>query len=143
MKTKITALALAAVTALSFAPKPAKAGDTEWALVGGLIGGIMIGAAINDSHHSTVYPPHNTAVVVRGPVVNDCDDRAGYWKDVSVKVWVPGCWIVERSRHGHSREVRRYVNGHYEFRSNRVWVAYDRGHNNRYDNHRSDYGRGR
>jgi hypothetical protein len=133
MKTKITALALAAVTALSFAPKPAKAGDTEWAVVGGVIGGIMIGAAINDSHHTTVYPPHHTTVVVH--------DRAGYWKDVSVKVWVPGCWIVERSRHG--REVRRYVNGHYEFRSNRVWVAYDRGHHNRYNNHRSDYGRGR
>jgi len=120
MTTKITALALIAATAVSLAPTPAKAGDKEWALVGGLVGGLIIGSAINESRHSADYPAHTT-VIVNGR--NDrCDD--GYWKDVSVRVWVPGCWVIERSRHGHSH--RRYIDGHYEFRTNRVWVSYDR-----------------
>lgn len=120
MTTKITALALIAATAVSLTPTPAKAGDKEWALVGGLVGGLIIGSAINESRHSADYPTHTT-VVVNGR--NDrCDD--GYWKDVSVRVWVPGCWVIERSRHGHSH--RRYVDAHYEIRTNRVWVSYDR-----------------
>jgi hypothetical protein len=136
MKTKITALALIAVTALSLAPKPAQAGDKELAVVGGLIGGLIIG----------------TTVIVNGrdDRFDDCDDRGdrGYWKTVSVKVWVPGCWVVERSRHGHSS--RRYISGHYTFRTDRVWVSYDRydrhdrhDHYDRHDDRRRDYGRGR
>ncbi len=126
MKTKITALALIAATAVSFAPTPVKAGDKEWALVGGLVGGILIGSAINESRHSADYPARTTTVIV-----NDRDDRCddGYWKDVSVRVWVPGCWVIERGHHG--RSYRRYIDGHYEFRTNRVWVSFD--HHNRYD----------
>lgn len=135
MKTKITALALVAVTALSLAPKPASAGDKEWAIAGGIIGGIIIGSAISDSRD------HRT-VIVRD---NDCDDRNGYWKETRVRVWVPGCWVVER-RHNHS--YKRYVSGHYTFRTDRIWVSYDRhdrrnrhdrhDHNDRHDRHDRD-----
>ena len=151
MKTKITALALIAVTALTLAPKPAKAGDKEWAVVGGLIGGLIIGSAINDSRHHD-YPARNTTVIVNGRRDDDCDDRnnAGYWKVVSVRVWVPGCWVLERSRYGHGRTERRYIGGHYEYRTDRVWVAYDRydrhdrrDHGDRHDRRHSGYGRGR
>ena len=148
MKTKITALALIAVTALSLAPKPAKAGDKEWAVVGGLIGGLIIGSAINDSRQHD-YPARNTTVIVDGRRDDDCDYRgnAGYWKEVSVRVWVPGCWVIERVRHG--RDYRRYIGGHYEYRTDRIWVSYDRY--DRHDRHdgydrddrHSDYGRGR
>src|SRR5258708_28911166 len=102
MKTKITALALIAVTALSLTPKPTVASDKGLAVVGGLIGGLIIGSAIADSRHD-YYEPRSTTVIV-----NDRDDRCddGYWKEVSVKVWVPGCWVIERSYRG--REVRRY-----------------------------------
>lgn len=139
MKNKITALALVAVTAFSLAPKPAKAGDKELALVGGLIGGLIIGSAINDSRHSVDYPRTTTLVVDRrNDRYDDCDNRdSGYWKDVSIKVWVPGSWVIERSRHG--REYRSYIAGHFTYRSDRVWVSYDR--NDRND--RRDYGRGR
>jgi hypothetical protein len=41
-----------------------------------------------------------------------------------VRTWVPGYWIVERTRHG--RSYRRYIEGHSEFRTDRVWVSYDR-----------------
>ncbi len=140
MKTKFTALALAAVTALSLAPKPAMAGDKEVAIIGGFLGGLIVASAINDSRHDNDYNRRNTTVVVAS---NDrCDDRydnrreSGFWKEVSVQVWIPGCWIVERRHHG--RDYRRYVGGHYECRTNRVWVAYDR--HDRHDNR--EIGRG-
>jgi hypothetical protein len=85
MKNKLTALALIAVTAFSLTPKPAKAGDKELAVVGGLIGGLIIGSAINESRHSADYPHRSTTVVVNhrhGDRYDDCDDRDGYWKTV-------------------------------------------------------------
>ncbi len=139
MKTNITALALSAATALSLMPQPAKAGDKEWALVGGLVGGLIIGSAINDSRHSAdCYPTRATTVIV-----NDRNDRCddGYWKEVSVKIWVPGGWVIERNYYGH--EYRRYVDGHYAYRTDRVWVAYDRRDRRDRDDRHMDYGRGR
>jgi len=125
MNTKLTALALIATSALTFAPKPAMAGNKELAVVGGLIGGIIIASAIND------HCDDNRATVVYGNG-NNCD--TGYWNNVSVNVWVPGCWVIERRSHG--SDYRRYVGGHYEVRSNRVWVASNR-HDYRHD--RRDY----
>lgn len=129
MNTKFTALTLAAATVFAFTPKPAVAGDKELAIVGGLIGGIIIASALNDDCD-------DTRVVVASHHRHDhdrCDD--GYWKRVEVRVWVPGTWVTER-RHGHAH--RYYIEGHYEYRTNRVWVAYDR--HDRHD--RRDIGRG-
>lgn len=135
MNAKITALTLAAATAFAFTPKPAVAGDKGLAVVGGLIGGLIIASAINDHYDSTpVY------------VSDRCSD--GYWNTVSVNVWVPGYWIVERSHHGRSH--RRYVAGHYECRNDRVWVSYNRydrydrrddRRDRRDDRHDRDHGR--
>ena len=138
MTNKITALALVAATAFSAAPNPAKAGDKELALVGGLIGGLIIGSAIADNSPS--YTRSTTVVVDSGrDRFDDCNDR-GYWKVITVKEWVPGAWIIERSHHG--REYRRFVSGHYIYRNDRVWVASDR-HDRNDRNDRRDYGRGR
>ncbi len=125
MNTKFTALTLAAATAFAFTPKPAVAGDKGLAVVGGIIGGLIIASAINDHHDDS-----HTVIVSNSynPRHND-----GYWKTVEVRVWVPAVWIVERSHHG--RSYRRYVEGHYECRTDRVWVAYN-GYD-RYD-HRDD-----
>lgn len=144
MKNKITVLALVAVTAFSLAPKPAQAGDKELAVVGGLIGGLIIGSALSESRHSADYPHRSTTVVVNGHRDSrhgDYDDRndGGYWKTVSVKVWVPAGWVIER-RPG--RDSRHYVHGHYTYRTDRVWVSYDR-HDRRDHDDRRDYGRGR
>jgi hypothetical protein len=120
MKTKITALALITASALSLAPKPAAASDKGLAIVGGFIGGLIVASAINDSCHD--YPARTSTVVVD----NRCDAcaPAGYWRDVSVQVWVPACWVVEHNYRGYDN--RRYVCGHYENRYNRVWVSTDR-----------------
>lgn len=120
MKSKLTALALVTVTALSLAPKPAAASDKGLAMVGGFLGGLIVASAIND-HHYDAYPIHSTTVLV-----NDRNDRCdeGFWKEVTIRTWVPDCWVVERSHHG--RSYRRFISGHYDYRHDRVWVAYDR-----------------
>lgn len=141
MKTKITALALIATTALTLAPKPAQAGDKGLALVGGFLGGLIVASAINDSRHAD-YPAHGTPVVNYSHRDAGYEDRgdAGYWKEVNVRVWVPGCWVVERRPYG--RSYRHYVEGYYTYRTNRVWVASE--HHDRYDHHDyRRYGRGR
>jgi hypothetical protein len=131
MNAKFTALTLAAATAFAFTPKPAVAGDKELAVVGGLVGGLIIASAINDHCDDT-----RTVVVTNGYHRGRSD---GFWKTVEVRVWVPGGWVYERGHHGRSH--RRYVEGHYECRTDRVWVAYDR--HNRYDRRdRRDIGRG-
>lgn len=151
MKTKITALALIAATGLTLAPKPAQAGDKGLALVGGFLGGLIVASAINDSRQAD-YPTHGTRVVTYSHRDSDYKDRSdvGYWKEVNVRVWVPGCWVVERSHYGHGREFRHYVDGYYTYRTNHVWVAsgrhdrHDRrDYGDRHDRRHYGYGRGR
>lgn len=144
MKTKISALALIAATALSLAPKPAQAGDKGLAIVGGFLGGLIVASAINDSRHDACDSRYTTVIVKDR---NDrCDD--GYWKEVRVRTWVPGCWVTERGHHG--RSCRRYVEGYYTYRTDRIWVSCDRSDHydrhdryDRNDDYRRGYGQGR
>jgi hypothetical protein len=134
MNTKITALTLAAATAFAFTPKPAVAGDKELAVVGGLLGGLIIASAISDHNDD-----HRTVVVAGGYRHDRHDRNDGYWKTVEVRVWVPGGWVYERSPYGGYRRI--YVAGHHECRTDRVWVAYDR-HGRHHRNDHRDIGRG-
>ena len=138
MKNQLTALALITATAFTFAPKPAEANDKGLAIVGGFLGGLIVASAINDSHHDNYVSGHTTVVVADRD--DRCDDRgnSGFWKEVSVRVYVPACWVEERGRRGEC--YRRYVGGHYEYRCDRVWVSYDR-HDRRDRDYRSDYRR--
>jgi hypothetical protein len=144
MKTKLTALALVAVAALALAPKPARAGDEGLAAIGGFIGGVIVGSVINDSRHDTrgtigVEVGYNHGYRDYGYRDYGHDHRrGGYWKDVSVRHWVPARWIVECDRYG--REYRRLIPGHFVYRTDRVWVSHDRGYD-RYDRG-GRYGRG-
>ena len=117
MKTRIPALVLIATLALSLAPKPAQAHDKVLAIVGGL----LVASAISDNRHDA-YDSHYTTVIVRDRN-GRCDDRGdnGYWKEVRERTWVPGRWVVERRHHGH--EYRRYVEGYYTYRTDRIWVS--------------------
>lgn len=127
MNTKTNALLLLAVAAIAFlAPKPAHAGDKEAALIGGLLGGLIIGSAIAD--HRADNDCHDTTIIVA-----DHGHRrsAGYWDYRTVRVWVPGYWEVS---HRHGCSVRVYVPGRWEHRRERCWVAYhdrDRHHDRR------------
>ena len=138
MKTKLTALALITVTALSLAPKPAQANDKGLALLGGFLGGLIVASAINDSHYEAC-PPARTAVVAY-----DRDDRcvegrdAGYWKDIAVRTWVDDRWIT---RYECERYVNVFIPAHYEVRRDRVWVAFERYDRRDYDESRNHYDR--
>jgi hypothetical protein len=48
----------------------------------------------------------------------------GYWKEITVKTWVPARWAITRDRRG--REYRTLENGYYTYRTDRVWVDNDR-----------------
>jgi hypothetical protein len=145
MNTRLTALALTAATALSFTPQSALAGDKEWAAVGGFLGGLIVGSVINDHDHDRGYRTSRTVIIDRdrhGGCNDRCDDRCehrGYWKSVEIRTWVPDCW---ETRYERGRRVRIFIPGHYECRTDRVWVAYDR--HDRHDRYgRSGrYGRG-
>lgn len=122
---KLATITLLTAAALAATPNPAYAGSKEKALIGGLIGGLIIGHAIAESHNSTC-PPEPGTVVVYDSRDRDC----GYWKEVRVKVWVPGHWVV---RHERGCRTRYYVAGRHEWRVERVWVADARGHSRRHD----------
>lgn len=89
---------------------------------------------------TVVYAPPPPAVCPPAPAVVVAPAR-GYWKDVTVKTWVPERWVASRDRWG--RPVRYCEPGYYAYRTERVWVdAHDSGYSGRgyaygYDN-RSD-----
>ena len=81
-----------------------------------------------------IRPPRPPVVVIGGDGHHrdrgwDRHDRGhhrdhghrGYWKEVTVKVWVPGRMVVSCDRHG--REIRYRERGHYTYRTDRVWVS--------------------
>jgi hypothetical protein len=44
----------------------------------------------------------------------------GYWREISVRTWVPARWVVSCDRRG--REIRRFEDGYFTYRTDRVWV---------------------
>lgn len=126
----LSTLTLIAVVAALVVPEKAEAGDSEKALIGGLIGGIVIGTVLADNgvdtHVSVGY--HNGH---RG--------RPGYWNWVSVRTWVPGYY--ERSCDRWGRPQRIWISGHYTHVRKKVWVdghhgRRDYGHHYRHNDHR-------
>lgn len=134
MKSKaISTLTLLAVAAAFAFPNTARAGDKEKALIGGLIGGIIIGAAIADDDTHT-----HVSVGYRRGGHHRHHDRHGYWEWVSVKTWVPGYYERRCDRHGHVRKV--WVSGHYTYHKKKVWVDAHRGHGHSGHSYRSHRG---
>ncbi len=136
---KIALFSLLAAAIMIVAPRPAYAGDKGLAILGGVIGGLIIADALDgDSHHHTsVHVGH----------------RDGYWRDVPYDVWIEGRWVVSNRHYRHP--TCHYVAGHYETRVRKVWVSHrsrdrhyshrDRRdyrryshHSRRHDNRRND-----
>lgn len=53
------------------------------------------------------------------------DAPRGYWREVTVRNWVPDRWVVTPTRRGHP--VRVFEPGHYIYSTDRVWVENRRG----------------
>lgn len=62
-------------------------------------------------------------------------ETRGYWKEITVKTWVPERWVVSCDRRG--REIRTLTPGYFTYRTDRVWVD---GRDGRDGADRFDYG---
>lgn len=141
---KTTLIALTAIAALTFAPRPAAAlGDKEAAIIGGIIGGVIIGAAIDDAldhdhAYTTVSYRHSDGPDYDRNRRDDYnrdrdhhdrydrdhdyrDNRGGYWTYRTVKVWVPKRTYYTYDRCGNA--IRHFESGHWSFEHERVWVS--------------------
>lgn len=116
---KRIALALA-VTAAALAANSARA-DTRFSI------GVNVGAPTYSRPPTVVYAPAPVVVAPRG-----------YWKDVTVKSWVPERWVSSRDRWG--RVVRVCEPGYFTYRTDRVWV--DGRNDDRRDDRRDHDSRG-
>jgi hypothetical protein len=121
---KRIALALLATAAVGLGANAARA-DTRF--------------SVGVNYGSPVYAP--PAVVYAPPAVVYAPARAhGYFKDVTVKTWVPERWVNSRDRWG--RPVRVCEPGYFTYRTDRVWVdgRSERDHDNRYGYENRGYG---
>jgi hypothetical protein len=125
---KITFASIAAIaTALMGTPSRADAGhhhhdddDEIIAAIGGFVGGMIVGAAING--HVPPPPPAPVAVAVS---YGHGHHHPGDWRWQTVRVWVPGRWAYVHSECNRPRRV--WIDGYYDVRRERVWVAHRRG----------------
>lgn len=92
------------------------------------IGVNLGGPSYRPAPPAVVYAPAPTVVYAPPPAVVVAPSR-GYWRDVSVKTWVPERWVVRHNRWG--RAERYCEPGYFTYTTNRVWV-----------DGRSDHGRG-
>ena len=128
-------IAIIAIAAFAFANQPsAQADDKTRAIIGGVIGGIIIGKALEKDHHSHVEVGIHSSSGHRGQ---------GYYKWVSVRVWVPGSYHYHYDDCGHRYKV--WSRGYYTTERRKVWVSESRhGHHDdchRDDRHREDHRR--
>lgn len=86
------------------------------AAIGGFIGGVIVGSTINSNN----LPPPRVGVAVS--YGHDHGRRHGHWEWTTVRVWVPGRWAYVDRDHGRSRRV--WMDGYYDHRRERVWVAH-------------------
>jgi hypothetical protein len=119
---------VAALSGVFAAPKTATAGGDEVAAAfGGFIGGVIVGSAINHDHdHGHHHGYHNNGVHVGATIEIGSpgyghQHRHGYWGWTSVRVWVPGRWVVSYDRCG--SRVRYFERGYYDSRRERVWMS--------------------
>ncbi|MCH6258837.1 hypothetical protein MLD52_19925 [Puniceicoccaceae bacterium K14] len=95
----------------------AKADRSDRALIGGIIGGVVIASILDDDCHDgrskASYHKHHRN-----------DSHRGYYKRVSYRTWVPGHWSIRYDNCGQKRKT--YVRGHYEQTYKKVWVSSSR-----------------
>lgn len=138
---KSTILTLGALAVFTLTPRPVHAiGDTEAAILGGVLGGAIIGLAIDnalDRDHGYVevgygrgyHQPHGPSChcrscrPARGSHYGRDYDRPerGHWTYRTVKVWVPQrVWYAYDDC---GRRVKHFQRGHWTYRQEKVWVS--------------------
>ena len=93
------------------------------ALVGGLIGGIIIDSILDDDRH---LHHHHTRIHhrSRGYDRHGGCGYNGHYDYISVKTWINGHWSVSYDRYGHCH--LHWCPGYYSYDKRRVWVPHNR-----------------
>ena len=142
MKSLLFITLITALIASTAAPE-ARADREGRALVGGLIGGIIIGSILDDDHHHHTRVHHRS----RGHGRHGGCGCSGHYDYISVKTWISGHWSVRYDRYGHCH--RHWSPGYYSYYKRRGWVPHRRScrhysaprhdrYDDRYDRYRDD-----
>lgn len=120
MKNIATVSLITALGGFVLTPQTARADDKALAAIGGFIGGVIVGSTINHSHPGPEYcePGYgggDQIVIRHGP------RHRGYWKQIAVRTWVPGRWVMHYDNCG--RRFRHFERGYYTFHTEYVWVS--------------------
>ena len=92
--------------------------------------------SIGVNYGSPAYGPPPAVTYAPPTVVYAPAPARGYWKEVTLKTWVPERWVMNRDRWG--RSVRVCEPGHFDYRTDRVWVDSSRDHGRHYGNYGYD-----
>ncbi|MGK0236654.1 MAG: hypothetical protein ACI92G_000109 [Candidatus Pelagisphaera sp.] len=117
--------ALIALILGSATASTAKADREGRALIGGIIGGLIIGSIIDDDDHRHHRSRSHVSVNHSSSHYGSHCGCSGHHDTISVKTWVNGNWSVHYDSYGHRH--RDWHPGHYIYRNERVWVAHNRG----------------
>ena len=120
---KNTICILAVATALT-GVQPARAGEKERYLVGGLLGGWILNDLTSHSVHSRSRVGIPVAVARRDSCHHS--QPSGRYEYRRVKTWIPGRY--ERMATHCGRVETRWVPGHYDYCTEKVWVSHGSSH---------------
>ena len=116
----------------------AQAGEKERYLIGGLLGGWILNNVVSHSIQEDVRHPSSVQVRSRrevcSPVVveprhNHHRRSSGRYEYRKIKEWIPG--YHNRVVNPCGRVETRWVPGHYEIRTEKVWVSHGRSRSRR------------
>lgn len=82
---------------------------------------VSFGFSIGAPAYRPAPPP--TVIYAPAPTVVYAPPARGYWKDVTIKTWVPERTYIRHNRWG--RPERVCEPGYFTYRTDRVWVAAD------------------
>lgn len=127
----LKALTLFGLLAALITPPAAHAGNKEKAIIGGVLGGLIIGAVIaDDDVDARVSIGYRND---RRHYRHGHHRNHGYWKWITVKTWVPGYYERSCDRYGRPRKV--WISGYYDYHKRKVWVDSPRSRHGHYYRH--------
>jgi len=100
--------------------------NKTWSTVLGFAGGMIVGSALSQQQHQTVYYEQYPVYVDRHVYVQQApvyiERPTGHWETRYRRTWIQGYWI--QTLDNWNRPIRRWVSGYYISEPYQVWVPY-------------------